>query len=115
MVRATWNGAVLAEADDTVVVEGNHYFPPDALNREYFAASDHHSVCPWKGQASYYDIVVDGKVNRAAAWYYPDPRPTAEAIRGRVAFWHGVGIKADGDGDDDDAGLLARLRHRLRG
>jgi len=111
MVRATWNGVVLAEADDTVVVEGNHYFPPDAVNREYFAASDHQSVCSWKGQASYYDIVVDGKVNRAAAWFYTDPRPAAEAIRGRVAFWHGVRIKADGD----DAGPLARLRRRLTG
>lgn len=90
MIRATWNGAVLAEADDTVVVEGNHYFPPDALHREYFATSDHRSVCPWKGQASYYDIVVDGKVNRAAAWYYPDTRPAADAVAGRVAFWHGV-------------------------
>jgi uncharacterized protein (DUF427 family) len=69
--------------------------------------------CPWKGQASYYDIVVDGKVNRAAAWYYPDPRPAAGAIRGRVAFWHGVRVKANGEGDD--AGLLARLRRRLTG
>jgi uncharacterized protein (DUF427 family) len=111
MVRATWNGAVLSESDDTVVVEGNHYFPPDALNREYFAASDHHSVCAWKGQASYHDIVVEGKVNRAAAWYYPDPRPAADAIRGRVAFWHGVRIEAD----DEDAGPLARIRRRLTG
>jgi uncharacterized protein (DUF427 family) len=111
MVRATWNGAVLAEADDTVVVEGNHYFPPDALNREYFAASDHHSVCPWKGRASYYDIVVGGKLNRAAAWYYPDPRPAAEVIRGRVAFWHGVRVERDSDA----AAPLARLRRRLTG
>jgi uncharacterized protein (DUF427 family) len=111
MVRATWNGAVLAETDDTVMVEGNHYFPHGALHREYFAASDHHSVCPWKGQASYYDIVVGGKVNRAAAWYYPDPRPAAEAIRGRVAFWHGVRVQRDGD----DARPLAGLRRRLTG
>jgi len=73
MVRAIWNGAVLAESDDTVVVEGNHYFPADALNGEYFAASDHHSVCPWKGQASYHDIVVDGKVNRAPRGTTPIP------------------------------------------
>jgi uncharacterized protein (DUF427 family) len=111
MVRATWNGAVLAESDDTVVVEGNHYFPRGALHREFFAASDHHSVCPWKGQASYYDIVVDGKVNRAAAWFYPGPRPAAAAIRDRVAFWHGVGVERDGD----DAGPLARLCRRRTG
>jgi uncharacterized protein (DUF427 family) len=111
MVRAMWNGAVLAESDDTVVVEGNHYFPPDALNLEFFAASDRHSLCPWKGQASYHDIVVDGEINRAAAWYYPDPRPAAAAIRDRVAFWHGIRVEADGD----DAGPLARLRRRLTG
>jgi uncharacterized protein (DUF427 family) len=109
MVRATWNGTVLAESDDTVVVEGNHYFPPDALHRGYFAASEHHSVCPWKSQASYHDIVVDGKVNRAAAWYYPDPRPAAAAIRSRAAFWHGVRVATDGDeADGNDAGPLAR-------
>jgi uncharacterized protein (DUF427 family) len=113
MVRAIWNGTVLAESDDTVVVEGRRYFPPDALNRAYFAASDHHSVCPWKGQASYHDIVVDGKVNRAAAWYYPDPRPAAAAIRGHVAFWHGVRVERDGE--DDHARPLARLRRRLTG
>lgn len=113
MVRATWNGAVLADSNDTVVVEGNHYVPPDALNLEHVALSDRHSVCPWKGQASYYDIVVDGKVNRAAAWYYPDPRPAAEAIAGRVAFWHGVRVKADSDGDD--ALLIARVRRLLTG
>jgi uncharacterized protein (DUF427 family) len=75
------------------------------------AASDHHSVCQWKGQASYYDIVVDGKVNRAAAWYFPDPRPAAAAIRDRVAFWHGVRVAPDGD----HARPLTRLRHRLTG
>ena len=111
MVRATWNGAVLAESGDTVVVEGNHYFPPEALNRENFAPSDHSSVCPWKGQASYYDVVVDGQVNRAAAWYYPDPEPAAEEIRDRVAFWHGVRVEADGV----QSGLLARVRRLLTG
>jgi uncharacterized protein (DUF427 family) len=93
MVRATWNGSVLAESDDTVVVEGNHYFPPSAVNREHFAASDEHTVCPWKGEASYYDVVVDGKTNPAAAWYYPDPKPAAEEIRDHVAFWHGVEVE----------------------
>jgi uncharacterized protein (DUF427 family) len=118
MVRATWNGVVLAESDDTVVVEGNHYFPPEALNREFFAASDHHSVCPWKGQASYYDVVVDGKVNRAAAWYYPDPLPAAAELRGRVALWRGVRVEGDAgdaDGDGDGAGPLARLLRRFTG
>lgn len=110
MVRATWNGALLAESDDTVVVEGNHYFPPEALQREHLAPSDHRSVCGWKGHASYYDVVVDGKVNRAAAWYYPDPKPAADAIRGRVAFWHGVRV----EDDTTPAGLLATVRRLLR-
>lgn len=91
-MRAEWNGAVLAESDDTVVVEGNHYFPASALNREYFAASDKHTVCPWKGTASYYTVTVDGARNEDAAWYYPDPKPKAEEIRDRVAFWRGVEI-----------------------
>jgi uncharacterized protein (DUF427 family) len=94
MMRATWNGAVLAESDDTTVVEGNHYFPPDAVDRTHLAPSDQHSVCPWKGEASYYDVVVDGKVNEAAAWYYPDPKPAAEGIRDHVAFWHGVQVES---------------------
>jgi len=71
-MKATWNGAVLAESDDTVVVEGNQYFPPESVNREYFRASETHTVCPWKGTASYYDVVVNGEVNGDAAWYYPD-------------------------------------------
>lgn len=112
MVRATWHGAVLAESDDTVVVEGNHYFPPDALNREHLVPSHHHSICPWKGKASYYDVVVDGEINRAAAWYYPAPTPAAEDIRGRVAFWHGVRVEHDWTGADV-GGPLARLRRRL--
>ncbi|MEV0360475.1 DUF427 domain-containing protein [Nocardia sp. NPDC050697] len=91
-MRAEWNGAVLAESDDTVVVEGNHYFPASALNREYFAASDKHSVCPWKGTASYYSVTVDGATNPDAAWYYPEPKPKAAEIRDRVAFWRGVEI-----------------------
>ncbi|MFC3965829.1 DUF427 domain-containing protein [Nocardia jiangsuensis] len=91
-MRAEWNGAVLAESDDTVVVEGNHYFPASSLNRAYFGDSDKHSVCPWKGTASYYSVTVDGARNPDAAWYYPDPKPEAEEIRDRVAFWRGVEI-----------------------
>lgn len=92
-VRAVWNGAVLAESDDTVVVEGNHYFPPEALRREHFVDSARLSRCPWKGTASYYTVEVDGKRNEDAAWTYPDPKPAAEEIRGRVAFWHGVKVE----------------------
>jgi uncharacterized protein (DUF427 family) len=91
-MRATWNGAVLAESDDTVVVEGNHYFPADSVRREYLADSENHTVCPWKGQASYYHVTVDGKTNADAAWYYPTTLPKAEHVRGRVAFWRGVEV-----------------------
>jgi len=90
MPRAVWNGATLAESDDTVVVEENHYFPRAALAEEHFRPSEHTSFCWWKGTASYYDVVVGAAVNRNAAWYYPDPLPAADHIRGRVAFWHGV-------------------------
>lgn len=92
MPKAVWNGITLAQSDDTVVVEGNHYFPPDSLVSEHFEDSDYHSVCPWKGTASYYDIVVDGQRNPAAAWYYPNPKPAAKEICCRVAFWRGVEI-----------------------
>ena len=91
-MQAIWNGKVLAESDATVVVEGNHYFPPEAIHKEYFQPSDTHTTCPWKGLASYYDVVVDGKVNRDAAWYYPDPKPAAKQINDRVAFWRGVEV-----------------------
>jgi uncharacterized protein (DUF427 family) len=93
MPRATWNGAVLAESDQTVVVEGNHYFPPESIRREFFRDSATHTVCPWKGTASYYDIEVNGQVNGDAAWYYPDTRPAADNIKGRVAFWKGVKVE----------------------
>ena len=93
MPRATWNGTVIAESDDTVVVDGNHYFPPEALVREHFADSPATSVCGWKGTARYYDVVVDGDTNPGAAWYYPDPKPEASSIRGRVAFWKGVAVE----------------------
>jgi uncharacterized protein (DUF427 family) len=93
-MRATWKGQLLAESDDTVVVEGNHYFPAASLQRERFRESATHSVCPWKGTASYYDVVVGGDVNRDAAWYYPSPKPKAANISGRVAFWKGVEVAA---------------------
>jgi uncharacterized protein (DUF427 family) len=94
MPKAVWNGVVLAESDDTVVVEGNHYFPSASLNRDLFENSDRTSVCPWKGTAAYYDVVVDGERNRGAAWYYPEPSDAASAIAGRVAFWRGVRVEA---------------------
>lgn len=92
MATASWNGATIAHSDDTVVVEGNHYFPLDAVETGYLVPSDHTSVCPWKGTASYYTLVVDGQQNPNAAWYYPNPKPDAEQIRGRVAFWKGVQV-----------------------
>ena len=93
MPKATWNGAVLAESQKTEVVEGNHYFPPDAVRREFFRDSTTHTVCSWKGTASYYDVVVDGQVNKDAAWYYPAPKDAAKQIRDYVAFWHGVKVE----------------------
>ena len=92
-VQAVWNGTVLAESDRTIVVEGNHYFPPDDVNSEHFESSSRHTVCPWKGTASYYDVVVDGQRNQAAAWYYPTPSRAAAQIKDHVAFWHGVKVK----------------------
>ena len=89
-MRAIWNGTVLAESDDTVVVEGNHYFPATALRHDLVRPSDTHTVCAWKGVASYYSVEVDGKVNQDAVWYYPDPKPKAAMVAGRVAFWKGV-------------------------
>lgn len=93
-MKAIWNGVVIAQSDDTVMVEGNHYFPLDALERKYVGFSNHKSSCPWKGEASYYSLIVDGDMNQDAAWYYADPKPEAEAIRGRVAFWKGVKVEA---------------------
>ena len=92
-MRAVWRDAVLAESDDTVLVEGNHYFPPESIRREYFRPSDTHTVCPWKGEASYYDVVVGGEVNTDAAWYYPEVKEAASNILGRVAFWRGVKVE----------------------
>ena len=92
MPKASWNGAVIAESDDTVVVDGAHYFPADSLNRDYLEKSTHTSVCGWKGTATYYSLQVDGQTNSDAAWCYEDPKPEAENLRGRVAFWKGVEI-----------------------
>jgi uncharacterized protein (DUF427 family) len=93
-MRAIWHDTILAESDDTMVVEGNHYFPAGSLRREHFRSSDHQSICPWKGTASYYDVIVDGDVNANAAWYYPTPKEAARQITDRVAFWHGVEVVA---------------------
>lgn len=92
MARAVWNGAVIAESSSTVVVEGNHYFPPEAVDRSLLAPSPLHTTCHWKGEASYFDVVVDGAVNEGAAWYYPDPSPAAAEIKDHVAFWRGVTV-----------------------
>ena len=92
-MKANWNGTLIAQSDDTVMVEGNHYFPEGALNRQYVGFSNHKTSCPWKGQASYYSLIVNGELNTDAAWYYADPKPEAEMIKGRVAFWKGVKIE----------------------
>ena len=91
-MKAVWNNTVIAESDDTVVVEGNHYFPPDSIKSEYFKPSDTTSVCPWKGTASYYSLDIDGQQNPDAAWYYPETKEAANNIRGRIAFWKGVAV-----------------------
>lgn len=91
-VKAIWNGQVIAQSNDTVVVEGNHYFPFDSVDQNFLRTSSTETVCPWKGTASYYDVIVAGEVNKDAAWYYPDPKPSANAIRGRVAFWREVEV-----------------------
>jgi len=93
-MKAIWNGQVIAESNDTVVVEGNHYFPADSIKREYLADSATHTVCGWKGTASYYSLNVDGAANPDAVWYYPEPKAAAAEIKGRVAFWKGVKVEA---------------------
>ncbi|MGJ3647184.1 DUF427 domain-containing protein [Sphingomonas sp. GlSt437] len=92
MPTASWKGKVLAQSDDTVVVEGNYYFPADSLDLSLFEDSATTSVCPWKGTASYKSVIVDGERNKDAAWYYPDPKPAAAEIKGRFAFWKGVEV-----------------------
>ncbi|MGH2581631.1 MAG: DUF427 domain-containing protein [Anaerolineales bacterium] len=91
-MKAIWNGQVIAESDETRVVEGNHYFPPEAIKKEFLQASDTHTQCAWKGTASYYNVAVSGETNRNAAWYYPDPSEAAKQIKDYVAFWRGVKI-----------------------
>jgi uncharacterized protein (DUF427 family) len=93
MAKAIWEGIVLAESDQSVEVEGNQYFPPDTIKQEYFKPSAAQTVCPWKGTASYYDLEVNGKRNQGAAWYYPEPKPAANQIKGYVAFWKGVKVE----------------------
>jgi uncharacterized protein (DUF427 family) len=92
MAKAIWNDQTIAESDDTVVVEGNHYFPPESVKSECLKASSHTTVCGWKGTAHYYDLVVDGQTNPGAAWYYPTPKEAARQIAGRIAFWKGVQV-----------------------
>lgn len=92
MVRAKWNGEIVAESDETIVVEGNHYFPRSDVRMDLLSANPKTTSCQWKGIASYYDVVAGGEVNPAAAWYYPDPRPAANAIKDRIAFWKGVEV-----------------------
>ena len=92
-MKATWHGATLAESDDTVVVERNHYFPANSINSAYFRESATHTTCAWKGEASYHDIIVNGDVNKDAAWYYPNPKEAALNIKDRIAFWKGVVVE----------------------
>jgi uncharacterized protein (DUF427 family) len=93
MAKAIWEGTVLAESNQTIEIEGNQYFPPDAIKREFFKTNDQHTTCPWKGLASYYDVEVNGKKNAAAAWYYPEPTTAAKQIKDYVAFWKGVKVE----------------------
>ncbi|PYE53394.1 DUF427 domain-containing protein [Deinococcus yavapaiensis] len=94
-MKAIWNGAIIASSPDTIVVEGNHYFPREAVNEAYLKPSSTHTICPWKGTASYYSLDVEGQRNPDAAWYYPEPKDAAREIRGRVAFWRGVQVVPD--------------------
>ena len=93
-MRATWNNAIIADSGETVVVEGNHYFPAESVNREYLQPSVTRTHCPWKGDASYYNVVVDGETNKDAAWYYPEPKDAAAEIKNRIAFWRGVKVES---------------------
>jgi uncharacterized protein (DUF427 family) len=111
-MRAIWNDTVLAESDDTVVIEGNHYFPRESLVEEYFSQSEARSVCPWKGTAFYYTITVDGVTNPDAAWEYPNPSPRARDIKDRVAFWRGVEVVADSRDDAGDADVSGQQAAR---
>jgi uncharacterized protein (DUF427 family) len=92
-MKAIWNGQVLAESDDTIVIENNHYFSPESVNMAFFIENETHTVCPWKGTASYYDIMVEGNKNKDAAWFYPEPKDAAKGIKNYVAFWNGVTVE----------------------
>lgn len=92
-MKAIWNNQVIAESNDTLVIENNHYFPPESIKNEYFKESDTHTTCPWKGVASYYTLHVDGKENPDAAWYYPETSDLAKSIKGHIAFWKGVTVE----------------------
>lgn len=92
-MKAIWNGQIIAESNDTVVVEGNHYFPAESVKRDFLRDSSTHTTCPWKGVASYYSLEVDGQTNKDAAWYYPEPKDAAKQIQGRIAFWKGVKVE----------------------
>ena len=91
-MKAIWNNKVIAESDNTIIIENNHYFPPDTIKKEYFVDNDTHTTCPWKGEASYYDIMVGADTNKGAAWYYPEPKDAAKEIKNYVAFWKGVEV-----------------------
>ncbi len=99
MMEAFFNGSLIAKSDKTIVVEKNHYFPPSAIKKEFFKKSDEKSICPWKGEAAYYDVVVDGKTGEGSAWYYPEPKSIAEPIKNYVAFWRGVEVKEAEQGE----------------
>lgn len=121
-MQAIWNGVVIAESADTVVVEGNHYFPASSVHRQYISPSESATSCPWKGAASYYTLSVNGKTNKNAAWYYADPRPAARQIAGRVAFWRGVKIVSGHSAEPDcpdcvpaTSGHWSSLTNWLRG
>ncbi len=91
-MKAIWNGQMIAESNETIIVERNHYFPPDSVKKVYLKKSSHSSLCPWKGTASYYDLIANGKINKEAAWYYPQPSEMAKPIKGYIAFWPDVEI-----------------------
>lgn len=114
-MKAIWRGQVIAESQDTVQVEGNHYFPPESLKDDFFVASDATTVCPWKGRASYFDIVVDGETNREAAWVYREPKPAASEIKDHVAFWNGVEVQGEApESAKEPMSLLDRVSKRTQ-
>ena len=109
MATASWNGTVIAESNQTIVVEGNHYFPPESVHSQYFKSSETHTSCGWKGTASYKSLEIDGQTNEDAAWYYPDPKPEAQNIKGYFAFWKGVTVTGGSSGDQTPDGATCEL------